>query len=138
METLEAIAGALLHVGLQLITAVLAGMIIGNRISGVPIEVGVLLGFVLVVLALVWMHITAIIRPRVHAFRKGATNFTTKSTSPAHSVADVTLALLGASLVWVALTGLKTPAFGFSLGWGCAHLALAALQLSLRAIYRRS
>jgi hypothetical protein len=132
VETLERILGGVLHVLVQLPAVFLLAGLIAGRIDGEPLDLlSVVISFGGCV-ALGWMHVTAITRPRAHQFRN---RITTVSTSRAHSVADVLLMIFGVELVRIALLDPTSPAYPILLGWGIAHLVISGSLLTLRVLW---
>lgn len=133
MDALESLLGAALHVLVTLPTALLLGLSAGAIAEGrrAPWWVLALTGVVLV--ALLALHVTAIVRPREHRWRRGAV---TRSTSAAHHAADACAASWGAYLLWHELTWPGAPTSPYLVGWGGAHLALGAGLIALRWRFR--
>ena len=77
METLERILGGVLHVLVQLPAVFLLAGLIAGRVDGESLD---LLSLVITFsgcVALGWIHVTAITRPRTHQFRNRITTVST-------------------------------------------------------------
>ena len=105
----------------------LLGGLIARRIDRIAVDWNDL-AFVLILALILWRLITGITHPRVLEFRRRAK---TPSTSPAHYVTDVLFAAFGLTIL---MDGLDpgSPAFAFTTGWGCGHIAIALGLIFLR------